>query len=261
MRSGPRQFLLLSTAVVLLAGVACSPLDDDSSPVTMAAVTPTSEPTNPAATATARSEDPSPTPSGEASPPPTEDDGAETPEARGDLAGAFAAASEALGVPAGDACSGDESGDCIRELPDGETDTSGPMTMLGYMSGGGGGALVLLGRDGAGVWQFWMLTQIEPYFLTHVPGDLRVCPDGASETTRSAPSLSSDPVEELARDVVAEAEAFVLTEPGTLDGPGAGWYRLAGDHSGWIRSTSTASADTGDCSRRDDAEGNSGSVG
>jgi hypothetical protein len=219
-----------------------SPTSADASPNQGETVIPTPEPTlTPTAT------------------PGDDDAGPTAPADPEDLEGALAAAARVLGVPYGADCTDD--GDCVREMPTGETSTAGPITQLAYMSADGGGAVIFVARDGAGVWQYWQITQFGVYFLVDVPGELRACPDSASLAVRSSPSSTADIAGELPHGATAVADSFVLSQPGSLDEPGTGWYRVTDPVDGWVPASDTADAELGDCELRDQFEGGSGSVG
>lgn len=246
--------------LLLLSGfvMACSAIDDGSSAnIRVSTATPEPEISTPTPGETA-SPTASPAPGETATATPGDEPEGETPVG-GDLAGALAAASSAIGVPAGDDCAADE--DCIRALPDGQSDASGPVTRLAYQIANGGGALVIVGRDGAGVWQFWMLTQGAPYQLLSVPGELRSCGDTSALDVRESPSDDAAVAGEWPHDAVAQADDFVITRPGTLDDVGSAWYHISGDVEGWVPSTHTADAATGDCSLRNETERESGTRG
>ncbi len=275
------RFTSLSLGVVLVALAACSPIEEDGlrgdetatpTPAEDVGIAPTPAPETP--TPPSPGDDGANGPGDDAAPgdgTPNSGDNADNGDNAGnggnggdgddanDLAGALQSASDALGVPTGDAC--DEGDDCVSEMPDGTTDVSGPITRLAYQGAGGGGALVVMARDGAGVWQFWTITQMDPYELLDVPGDLRICSDGEATTVRESPASGAGSAGEIARGEVVTARGFVLTQPGTLDNHGTGWYQVTGAGDGWVPADQTSNAALGDCTLRDEMEGRPSAVG
>lgn len=180
------------------------------------------------------------------SPPPTEEATAtagadETPMSDALLA-VLSAASEALDVPAGDDCVPDD--DCIRANDRSEAGLDGDIVPLTYASGAGGGAIVLMARDGSGAWGLWMVTQA-PHQLVALPGDLRAC---RGIPVRDDAAESAGTVDEVLEGTTMTAAGFVLSQPGSLTGQGSGWYRITAPVEGWVSSEAVVTAVSGDCS-------------
>lgn len=204
--------------------------------------------------------EPSPTPGEEE---PTEAPTTPTPEPEDDendendedppssnLDAVMAAASEALGIPAGDDCSEDD--DCIQPLPGGASDPSGDISRLAYGSASGGGAILVMARDSAGAWGVWMLTQ-SGYQLFDLPGELLACARPA--IVRESPSSGAAAIGEVAREEALSATGLELTAPGSLSGRGSAWYSVSAPIGGWVAAEDVTAATNGDCSHRDEAEG------
>jgi hypothetical protein len=249
---------LAGVAALSLALVAPACMGESESPARLRVLTPTPEPAAMISPTPAAVEEPTPTPEPTPDPEstPTPDD---DPSPSNDLDAAMAAAAAALGIDAGDACSDGE--DCIRELPGGGTRTDGSIARLAYVAGAGGGAIAIVARDTAGTWQYWLLTAGETYQLFDVPGDLRICSDASTLTVRQAPDPGAAAAGELGHGEVVHAGSFALTEPGSLESHGAGWYRVDGAVSGWVSSRESSDAALGDCTLRNQIEGEPGTVG
>jgi hypothetical protein len=146
-------------------------------------------------------------------------------------------------VKGGDDCVSGE--DCIREPPGVSVDASRGLARLAYISASGGGAIVVLGRDGTGAWRLWMVTQQQPTDLLELPGQLLACGSAETVELRAGPASSEAVAGRVARAQSLAADSFVLSQAGTPGKPGAGWYRVSGSSSGWISSDVSAALSSG----------------
>lgn len=114
----------------------------------------------------------------------------------------------------------------------------------------------VLGRGPAGEWKVWFRTQLSPYQLLRLPGNMRVCSEGAGLNVRSAPGTNAAIVGTLNEMDVAKGEEFVLTEPANDPAkPGYGWYQLSSPLKGWAYSKYLAAETAlGNCNLRDQQE-------
>lgn len=140
--------------------------------------------------------------------------------------------------------------DCIREGVVGPSVGRG-ILQLAYAGDGGGGAALIMGLDQDDEWVVWLASQRDLYQLLDLPGELRVCNDGEGTELRDAPSLEGASLALADDGEILAAESFLLTEPGSLDEWGAGWYRITSPIEAWVFSRHVAAATTGDCSLRD----------
>jgi hypothetical protein len=117
-----------------------------------------------------------------------------------------------------------------------------------------GGAALFSGRKLDGSWGYWFGTQNTNHRLTLLPGELRVCADGDGLNIRERPDTSAAILAKLNDGTTMTAIQFVLTEPGTRDAAGAGWYRVVVTEpavTGWVFSRFTSTTALPDCSTRD----------
>jgi hypothetical protein len=124
-------------------------------------------------------------------------------------------------------------------------------------------AIGVLGRDPAGAWKRWFGYQTAPYQLLQLPGEARVCAEGARLELRASPDPGAQVVAQLNPLATVRAEEFVLTQPEVMERqangqvvlrPGNGWYRLTGAQTGWAPSRSLSDARYNDCALRDATE-------
>ncbi|MDZ7727222.1 MAG: SH3 domain-containing protein [Dehalococcoidia bacterium] len=191
---------------------------------------------------------PTATPGPTESPSPTPE-ATEEPDSGSNVDAVLAAASAQLGVPYGDACSEDE--DCVQQLPGG-IDPGGDIARLAYASASGGGAIVVMARDGAGEWGLWMLTQ-SPYQLLQLPGQVLACERPTVVHEQPAPGAAA--IGEVERGEPLQATGFVLSERGSISSGGAGWYSVGAPIEGWVYSREVTRASDASCALRDAAEG------
>lgn len=112
-------------------------------------------------------------------------------------------------------------------------------------SPGGGGALVIMGREPSGAWGYWFGTQNTVYQRLELPGPMLVCADGEGANIRAEPSADAAVIDTLPDFTEVQAEQFTLTQPGVPPGAdqtgstGAGWYQIImpGRTPGWVAST------------------------
>ena len=226
----------MMAALALVACVAIEPDDEE-----LAAPSPS--PTGAEAPA-----DPTPSPSPAVTP-------AETVHPANPLGAALDAAGEVFRVPTAAECPGTE--DCIEPLAGVEGSAAGGLAVLAYVTGNGGGAIVLMGRDAAGDWGLWTLTQAQEPRIVPLPGSALVCANTETLALRAEPSAGADASGQVARQQTVEAHEFMLTEHGGIDADGDGWYRVTGPADGWIHADDLVEASLGDCA----AGANGGPVG
>lgn len=186
----------------------------------------------------------SPTPSPSPTPTPTQRD----PSATAELQRALRAAGETLGVSVEPDCR--EGSDCVREGVVGSSVERG-IIQLAYAGADGSGAALVMALDQDGAWGVLLASQRDVYQLLDLPGELRVCSGGEGTALRDAPDADAAILASAVDDDILDAESFVLTEPGSLDEWGAGWYRITSPVEGWVFSRHVAEAASGDCNLRD----------
>jgi hypothetical protein len=135
---------------------------------------------------------------------------------------------------------------------------SNPRTVAGGIAAFGvdsreGAYPAVMAKRNDGAWGFWLATQ-NAYQLLFLPADVRICAGGEVLNVRPDPSIINSPVGALSHDALAAADQFVLTEPGTPEVAGAGWYHLTGPVDGWVYSRFTTNGLLGDCSLHDAQE-------
>ena len=231
----------LSAAVTF--AVACAGRSSDpNSPSPSPATAPSTA--TPTTTATALSTPPaSGSPPVGPSPPPNT---ATVETAPAELDRALQAAEQVLGAPNARACR--EEGDCLRPFPGAEATAAAGIVRVQLRRADGGGAVVVMGRTVGGQWALWLAAQEAQPQVVELPGEARVCGPGESVQLYRTPGGAA--AGSLARDQTVEAQEFLLMEPGSLDAPGEGWYRLAGP-GGWVRAEDIAVGDCGTDGRGD----------
>jgi hypothetical protein len=140
--------------------------------------------------------------------------------------------------------------DCIREGTVGASVEQGIM-QLAYAGADGSGAALVMALDQDGAWAVWLASQRDVYQLLNLPGQLRVCGGGEGAELREAPSHEAASIATANDGDLLDAESFVLTEAGSLEKWGAGWYRVTSPVEAWAYSRDVAAAASGDCSLRD----------
>lgn len=199
----------------------------------------TPEPSTPVPTSAAS---PTPSPAPAATPTPRD------PSVEEQVQRALRAAGELLDVPVEPDCR--EGADCVRQGVVGPSVEQG-ILQLAYAGADGSGAALVMALDQQDAWAVWLASQRDVYQLLELPGELRVCAGGEGTELREAPSPEAASVASAADGDLLEAESFVLTEPGSLQEWGAGWYRITSPVEAWAHSREVANAATGDCNLRD----------
>lgn len=98
-----------------------------------------------------------------------------------------------------------------------------------------------MGRTADGQWDLWLAGQESQPQVVELPGEARICGPGESVQFYTMPGGAA--AGRLTREQVVEAQEFLLTEPGNLNAPGEGWYRLAAF--GWVRAADIAVSQCG----------------
>lgn len=166
------------------------------------------------------------------SPPP---DTATIATAPAELDRALQAAEQILGAPLAPACR--DEGDCLRPFPGAEATAAAGIVRVQLRRADGGGAIVVMGRTADSQWDLWLAAQEAQPRVVELPGEARACGPGEGVQLYTAPGGA--PAGTLGRDQAVEAQEFLLTEPGSLDAPGEGWYRIAAP-GGWVRAEDMA---------------------
>jgi len=161
---------------------------------------------------------------------------------------ALRAAGEILNVPVEPSCR--EGADCIREGLVGPSVDRG-IIQLAYAGADGGGAALVMAAGEDGAWNLWFASQRDIYQLLNLPGELRVCSGGEGIALREAPSIEAASLASASDGDILQADSFLLTEAGSLEAWGAGWYRISAPAEAWVFSRDVADATTGDCNIRD----------
>ncbi len=131
------------------------------------------------------------------------------------------------------------------------------IAVFGFGVPEGGGARVVMGRDGAGTWQFWFGTQQASVYPLSLPGAAFVCAGGAGVNVRLAPALDAPIVDTLPDLTAMTVEEFLLRAPGAFGPPppGAGrpsgWYRISAPAAGWVYMDMVVDAAQPDCAFHD----------
>ncbi|MCC7366692.1 MAG: hypothetical protein IT303_20205 [Dehalococcoidia bacterium] len=246
---------LMAAAALALFLVGCSSSEKDEptptpQPTTAVAMTPAATPTRPAATPTTTPTRPS---SPTVTPTPTRAAASST-----DVIDAAVAALGARHLDrfSRDACMEDnpQGLPCIQ-LVAGSNSLAGGLALFNGGYPDAGPFTLVMGRNAAGAWQVWYLTQQPSYTLTAVPGEVLACGGGAGVAVHAEPGASSSTVTTVEDLAELTADEFVLTSPGAPPATrGEGWYHVTGAAEGWIPARNAAAAQFGDCLLRDELE-------
>lgn len=140
---------------------------------------------------------------------------------------------------------------CDADTPDGvkciHADSSAAqaapgLVYVGVNLRGDSGWADVIGRAPDGSWHYWFGGQQFGISMVNLPQQVRVCSDGDGLNVRAAPTGDAPVVAVLADQALITVNGFVFTDvtqnPRTRDVQfGYGWYHLAGDTDGWVRST------------------------
>jgi hypothetical protein len=102
-------------------------------------------------------------------------------------------------------------------------------------------AVLVLGQTRLGAWDIYISGPLQFYNAVQLPKAITICGFGSGAAVHSSPAAESSVAETLTDGTSANADQFVLTQPGRLPSAqpggfqGYGWYHLP-NPSGWVYS-------------------------